>query len=106
MDTKWQTPQTERPKDLAGHEFSVTPRVERLGWDELSIEQKIERMRDVVKSISAEVPEQWGRLEEVRQQMRLHVHGADKVLMPLDAGTGNPGYGVAQAEMPGGKVYF
>ena len=79
----------------------------RLGWDELTVEQKIERMREIVKGIDANSHEHWRRLEELRYQMRHHSHGnvLGPVLMPLD--TKEPGYG-AQAEdrMPGGKVYF
>ena len=47
----------------------------------------------------------WRRLEELGQQMRLHVHGDAGTLMPLDTRQ-QPGFGVAEDPAPGGKVYF
>ena len=79
-------------------------RIERFGWDELTVEQKIERIRRIVKGIEANSREHWRRLEELGQQMRLHVHGDAGTLMPLD--TRQPGFGVAEDPVPGGKVYF
>ena len=79
-------------------------RIERFGWDELTVEQKIERIRRIVKGIEANSREHWRRLEELGQQMRLHVHGDAGVLMPMD--TRQPGFGVLEGPTPGGKVYF
>ena len=80
-------------------------RIERFGWDELTVEQKIERIRRIVKGIEANSREHWRRLEELGQQMRLHVHGDAGTLMPLDTRQ-QPGFGVAEHAVPGGKVYF
>ena len=81
-------------------------RIERFGWDELTVEQKIERIRRIVKGIEANSNGQWSRLQQFGEQMRHHSHGSvtGVVLMPLDGGA--PGFGVTEAEMPGGKVYF
>lgn len=61
-------------KDADGPHRAEFRRLERLGWDELTIEQKVERMRAIVKGIDHNVHEHWRRLEELGQQMRLHVH--------------------------------
>lgn len=63
--------------------------VEWLGWDELTVEQKIERMRDIVKGINVNSHEHRRQLEELGQQMRLHVHDAlGRPMMPLGATLG------------------
>ena len=102
-DTKTADPLIDARAKLEALDNEV--RIERFGWDELTVEQKIERIRRIVKGIEANSREHWRRLEQLGQQMRHHSHDSvtGVVLMPLDGGA--PGF-VTEAEMPGGKVYF
>lgn len=95
-----------RTTEGSGYSYSEAFPSPRLGWDELSIEQKIERMRDIVKGINANSHEHWRRLEELGQQMRLHSHWGDgKPLMPLDIRDNRLGM-IEGGKVPDGKVYF
>lgn len=54
-------------------------------WKELSIEEKIERMRWVVTTRLEQLERQVDRLAEKLDRLELHEHGARGIVIPLDA---------------------
>ena len=105
VDAKTAGPLIDERDRLEALDFEA--RVERFGWDELTVEQKIERMRQIVKAIETTSESYRQRLEQLEHQIRLHSHGTvtGAVLMPLD--TGRSGlHGLGETKLPGGKVYY
>ena len=106
VDAKTAGPLIDERDRLEALDFEA--RVERFGWDELTVEQKIERMRRVVKTLSLGYEEMRDRLEQLAGQMGQHSHDALGRPVTLLDEHRLRGYGmVAGTEnTPTGKVYF
>ena len=77
------------------------------GWDELTQDEKIERIRDNVKDNSSNAYRQLINLQDKISQLENHSHKENgDIVVPLKQHSGGFGLGEVACGKSSGKVYF
>jgi len=75
-------------------------------WDEITADEKIERMREIVKSLSMSV----GRLQSdnhvLRQNFKKHSHTEKEIVIPYDEYASNNSLNGIDSKLSAGQNYF
>lgn len=77
-------------------------------WSELSIEEKIERTREVLKGVTQDVQEIHRRIYKLEEMFANHDHKGDKVVSFVGRALSIEGYGISKMTTPTNpnEVYF
>lgn len=54
------------------------------GWQEITSDEKIERLREIVKQLQSTISYQNNQLQNVTKSFEQHFHNGEKIVVPFD----------------------
>ena len=91
------TPKTKEQKEQQDKEYEARRKLEMTNWEDLTIEQKIERMKDIVKTNGNTALRASREVKQIKEDFSEHLHKDGKIWVEYKKYGRGSGMGVCES---------